>query len=323
MKPLVSIIVPVYNVEKYIYGCITSILTQTYDNLQVILVDDGTPDNSGKICDDFAQKDNRVSVIHKANGGLSSARNAGLDIAKGDYIIFVDSDDYLADNAVEILVAANEKYGADFVQFYMIHTNNEEYSKKHADENYNAEMLTDIKQMFWKMYNTVGSGESACTKLYKREMFDGLRFKEGIIHEDTHFVTLLIQKTKRALYLDSKLYYYVIHENSIITSPFSRKKLDGLWVSEFRISEFGRLGFIDLANHEKEKYFFNLANFWCLAKQAKDEECLRIIENKLNDFTKEKDVSFGKKAELIYKMSKKNTKLLYIYYLYKKITKQI
>lgn len=323
MKPLVSIIVPVYNVEKYISGCIMSILSQTYENLQVILVDDGTPDNSGKICDDFAGKDERISVIHKENGGLSSARNAGLDIASGDYIMFVDSDDYLADNAVEILVKANEEYDADFVQFYLVHTNDEEYSKKHAEDNYNAEVLTDTKQMFWKMYKTVGSGESACTKLYKKELFDSLRFKEGIIHEDTHFATIMIQRVKKALYLDSSLYYYVIREGSIITSTFSKKKLDGLWVSEFRISEFDRLGFNDLANHEKEKYFFSLVNFWCLAKEAKNKECLAIVENKLNTFERGSDVCFSKKIELIYRMCKKSNKLLYIYYLYKKITKQI
>ncbi len=323
MKPLVSIIVPVYNVEKYICGCITSILTQTYDNLQVVLVDDGTPDNSGKICDDFAQKDQRISVIHKENGGLSSARNAGLDIAKGDYIMFVDSDDYLVDNAVEILVEAIEKYNADFVQFYMIHTNDEEYSRKHTDKKYNAELLTDMKQMYWKMYNTVGAGESACTKLYKKELFNGLRFKEGIIHEDSHFAMLMIQQTKRALYLDSGLYYYVIRENSIITSPFSKKKLDGLWVSEFRISEFNRLGFDDLQNREKEQYFFKLANLWCFAAQAKDNECLEIIESKLKAFKRGSKIRFSKKAELIYKISKINIKFLYVYYLYKKIMKQI
>ncbi len=323
MKPLVSIIVPVYNVEKYIAGCITSILSQTYENLQVILVDDGTPDNSGKICNDFEKKDNRVLVIHKENGGLSSARNAGLDIATGDYVMFVDSDDYIVDNAVEILVGANEKYDADFVQFYMIHTESEEYKKEHASKEYNAELLTDLRQMYWKMYKTVGAGESACTKLYKRELFDGLRFKEGIIHEDSHFATLMLQKVKKALYLDSSLYYYVMRGNSIITSSFSKKKLDSLWVSEFRINEFDRLGFRDLENHEKEKYFFGLANFWCQAIQARNKECIKIIEDKIRGFEKESDIRFGKKTELIYKLAKKNVKLVYLYYLYKKIMKQI
>lgn len=323
MKPLVSVIVPVYNVEKYIRGCITSILSQTYKDLQVILVDDGTPDDSGKICDEFAQKDDRVLVIHKENGGLSSARNAGLDAAKGKYIMFIDSDDYIVDNAVEILVEECEKYDTDFVQFDTIHTTCPEYSPQHASENYGIEMLTDLRQMYWKMYKTLGPGVSACTRLHKKDLFDELRFKEGIIHEDDHFTLYALQKAKSGLYLDAKLYYYIVHENSILTSRFSKKNLDVLYVLECRMQEFERLGFDDLAKYAKEQYFLKLANFWCYAKQLKDKECLEIIENKLNNFKKRPDFGFSKKNALIYEISKINTKFLYVYYLYKKIMKQI
>lgn len=323
MKPLVSIIVPVYNVEKYIHSCVDSILTQTYENLQVILVDDGTLDNSGKICDEFAKKDNRVTVIHKENGGLSSARNKGLDVASGDYIMFVDGDDYLADNAVEILLSANEKYDADFVQFKLIHTECEDYIKKSANEKYNVQIITDLDKMYWKMYETVGSGESACTKLYKRHLFDGLRFKEGIIHEDVYFTLFMLQKAKKAVYLDIGLYYYIIRENSIITSSFSKKNLDSIWVLEERIKEFKRLGFADLEEYAKEMYFFHLTNMWCLAKHAKDRDSLKVIEEKIKIFNKNTSVKFSKKIEFIYNLSKTNVGLLYFYYLYKKITKQI
>lgn len=323
MKPLVSIIVPVYNVEKYIDSCIISIITQTYENLQVILVDDGTPDNSGKICDEYAKKDERISVIHKENGGQSSGRNAGLDIANGDYIMFVDSDDYIACNAVEILVRAIIKYDADFVQFNMVHTANMEYSKKHIAEEYNIELLEDLEQMYWKMFKTVGAGESACTKLYKNSMFDELRFKEGIIYEDVYFNLIMLQKVRRALYIDIGPYYYVIRPNSTITSSFSKKKLDSIWVLEERINEFKKLGFIDLENYAREKYFFQLTNLWCLAKQAKDRESLKIIEEKIRKFKKNSEVRFSKKIGLIYNLCKVNVGLLYFYYLYKKITKQM
>ncbi|MBQ7986573.1 MAG: glycosyltransferase [Clostridia bacterium] len=323
MKPLVSIIVPVYNVEKYITGCVTSILTQTYENLQVILVDDGTPDNSGKICDDFAEKDSRVLVVHKENGGLSSARNAGLDVAKGEYIMFIDSDDYIVDNAVEILVSACERYNTDFVQFDTIHTTNPEYSSCHAGEDYGMEILTDLRQMYWKMYKTLGPGVSACTKLHKRELFNDLRFKEGIIHEDDYFTLFALQKVKAGLYLDAKLYYYIVHENSILTSHFSKKKLDVLYVLECRTKEFEKLGFADLARFAKEQYFSRIADLWCQAIKAKDEECIRIIEEKIRTFKRGNNVSFSKKMELIYRMSRINIKFLYAYYLYKKILKQI
>ena len=106
MKELISIIVPIYNVEKYIHKCIESIINQTYKNLEIILVDDGSPDNCGNICEEYAKNDSRIKVIHKENNGLSSARNAGLEICKGDYIGFVDSDDYIELNMYEVLINA-------------------------------------------------------------------------------------------------------------------------------------------------------------------------------------------------------------------------
>lgn len=323
MKPLVSIIVPVYNVEKYISGCVTSILSQTYENLQVILVDDGTPDNSGKICDDFAVKDQRVQVIHKENGGLSSARNAGLDVTIGKYVMFIDSDDYIVDNAVEILVEACERYNTDFVQFDTIHTTCPDYSPQHAPEEFNMEIIADQRQMYWKMYQTLGPGVSACTKLHRRELFDELRFKEGIIHEDDYFTLFALQKVKVGLYLDAKLYYYIVHENSILTSRFSKKKLDLLYVLECRTKEFEKLGFKDLERHAKEQYFSRATDLWCQAIKAKDEECIGIIEEKIRAFKRGNNVSFTKKMELIYRMSRLNIKCLYAYYLYKMISKQI
>lgn len=323
MKPLVSVIVPVYNVEKYICGCITSILSQTYKNLQVILVDDGTPDNSGKICDEFAQKDDRVLVIHKENGGLSSARNAGLDAAKGKYIMFIDSDDYIVDNAVEILVEECEKYDTDFVQFDTIHTTCPEYSPQHASENYGIEMLTDLRQMYWKMYKTLGPGVSACTRLHKKDLFDELRFKEGIIHEDDHFTLYALQKAKSGLYLDAKLYYYVIHENSILTSQFSKKNLDVLYVLKCRIQEFQKLEFSDLENYAKEQYFIKLITLWCNAKKANDSDSVEYITKELMDFINKKKIILGGKFKMIYYLCKINVSLLYFYYLYRKIMRQM
>ena len=321
MKPLVSIIVPVYNIEKYIRGCITSILSQTYKELQVVLVDDGTPDLSGKICDEFAQTDSRVFVIHKENGGLSSARNAGLEVATGDYIMFVDGDDYLVDNAVEILVRANEKYDADFVQFDTVHTTCPDYSYQHSSEEYNVEILTDLREMYWKMHKTLGPGVSACTKLHKKELFEGIRFKEGIVHEDDYLTLYMLQNVKKALYIDAKLYYYIVHENSILTSSFSKKKLDVLYVSECRMQEMERLGYRDLHNYENEQYFLRLANLWCSAKRFDNMECLGIIEEKLRNYNK--SFRFSRKNELLYKISKANTKMLSFYYIYKKMTKHI
>ena len=322
MKLLVSIIIPVYNVEKYLSSCITSIISQTYTNLQIILVDDGTPDNSGEICDEFAKKDNRITVIHKKNGGLSSARNAGLDIATGDYIMFVDGDDFLVDNAVEILVSANEEYDADFVQFDTVHVTRSNYSFQRASYEYNAELLTDLRQMYWKMYKTLGPGVSACTKLHKRALFDDLRFKEGIIHEDDYLTLFMLQRVKSALYLDSKLYYYIVHENSILTSSFSKKKLDVLFISECRLKELKRLKYDDLADFEEEQYFLKLVNLWCSAKCAKDKDSLKTINHKLIEFKNNKTAKFRGKSNFLFKLCRINVNLLYFYSLYKKARKQ-
>ena len=115
MQPLISVIIPVYKVELYLRECIDSVLAQTYQNLEVILVDDGSPDQCGSICEQYAEKDNRVCVIHKENGGLSDARNAGIDVAKGEYIGFVDSDDWVAPDMYECLYKASVEYNAEFV----------------------------------------------------------------------------------------------------------------------------------------------------------------------------------------------------------------
>lgn len=115
-QQMLSIIVPVYKVEKYLRQCLDSIVNQTYENLEIILIDDGSPDNCGKICDEYAQRDNRIKVIHKENGGLSSARNIGTQIAKGEYITYVDSDDWLDKNMYSELISALEKYNLDMVR---------------------------------------------------------------------------------------------------------------------------------------------------------------------------------------------------------------
>lgn len=322
MKPLVSIIVPVYNVEKYVSGCITSLLMQTYRNLQIILVDDETPDNSGKICDDFAEKDERISVIHKKNGGLSSARNAGIDVANGDYIMFLDSDDYLAENAVEMLVCANKEDDADIVQFDFFETDKEYYSFC-ADVPKNISFTQDKKEMFEKIYEIGGSAVSACTKLYKSSLFDSFRFKEGILYEDEHMCTHLLPHVNSILYVDAKLYSYVKRNGSIINSDFSPKKLDRIFISHDRICQLEKLQYYDLLQTEKNKLFLTLITLWCDAKKVNEKKSLEYIDEELKKFLNSEKVTLDGKFRLIYDLCRINVKLLYFYYLYKIVTKQI
>ena len=188
-KPLISVIIPCYNVEKYLYRCVDSIIGQTYKNLEIILVDDGSPDNCGKICDEYAAKDGRIKVIHKENGGLSDARNVAIDVAKGEWLTFVDSDDYLTKDYVDTLYNLCIKYKtkvtvADWCIFA-------EGTYPFMSKRKNKEILFSQNGALEDMFNQVHFDVSACTKLYHHSLFEGVRFPKGMLFED-----LRIDKTE-------------------------------------------------------------------------------------------------------------------------------
>lgn len=213
MNDLISIIVPVYNVEQYIEKCVISIMNQTYKNIEIILVDDGATDNSGKICDELKEKDNRITVIHKKNGGLSDARNAGLKIAKGEYIGFVDSDDYIEQDMFEALYKINKQNDADIsiVSFYELYGGKvigvraskslEVFNKIDAIK----ELLIDTKIQSY-----------AWNKLFKRELFKDINFPTNKNFEDIATTLLLFEKANKIVLLESPKYYYVRRDDSII-----------------------------------------------------------------------------------------------------------
>ena len=213
MDELISIIVPVYNVEKYIEKCIQSIIDQTYKNIEIILVDDGSTDNSGNMCDDFKMKDNRIKVIHKKNGGLSDARNAGMKIATGEYIGFVDSDDYIAKDMFETLYSLNKKYNSEIsiVSFYEIYkgkvigVRDSKELKQYTKTEAMRELLidTNIQSYAWN-------------KLFKRELFEGLEFPTNKNFEDIATTLLLFEKANKVVLLEDPKYYYVRRDDSIV-----------------------------------------------------------------------------------------------------------
>lgn len=226
IKNKVSIIVPVYNVEKYLEQCVNSILAQTYKNIEVILVDDGSPDNCPQICDDFAAKDQRIKVIHKKNGGLSSARNAGLDVATGEYVMFIDSDDFIDSKMVEFLLETRRKTHADIVCCGMCRYN--------GDMSFTISETTSKKNI--EIYDTANALKklvltdidcSSCNKLYTKELINETRFKVGRNNEDKPFLFELYQKCNTVAYTDKVYYYYRITEGSI-TNSFNEKSFDVL-----------------------------------------------------------------------------------------------
>lgn len=209
----VSVIVPVYKVEKYLPKCIDSIINQTHKNLEIILVDDGSPDNCGIICDEYAEKDDRIKVIHKKNGGVSSAKNVGLSIATGDYITFVDGDDFLDEDIYEFLINNINEYNADISvcgKYKYYETGTEEKD----DESITPVYLVS-NQIEW-FVNAGRNAAQTWNKLYKRELIGNVRFDEDItMAEDWKFNYQVIKKSKGMIYYAVPKYHYLIRDNGI------------------------------------------------------------------------------------------------------------
>lgn len=231
----VSIIVPVYQVEKYIRQCIDSILAQTFTDFELILVDDGSKDNSGKICDEYAEKDKRIRVIHKENGGLSDARNKGLDNASGNYFMFVDGDDYIAPNMTECLHNNILKADADIAACNYRYIFESDGEKDFATEN-KAEVLNS-NEIFYNRKNerNYGFWTVAWNKLYKREKFKSLRFRFGKYHEDEFWANDIYQTDITVIAVKESLYYYRQRSNSIMGNKNIRKCFDIIEAFQERI----------------------------------------------------------------------------------------
>jgi len=211
---LISVIVPVYNVEKYLSNCLDSIINQTYRNLEIILVDDGSTDGSVKICDDYAKKDNRIIVIHKENGGASTARNKGLDIAKGDYISFIDSDDYINCYMLEHLLNAIIRDNTDISICKIKFTKSLVESCNDNKDGISSVIMVD--DVYEKLYNGQGlEMTSPCNKLIAKSVFKDLRYPVGIINEDIAILHLLMDRIREVSYINEIYYYYYQHDASV------------------------------------------------------------------------------------------------------------
>lgn len=223
-KALISIIVPVYNVNKYIKKCVNSITSQTYSNLEIILVDDGSKDTSGDICDELAKNDSRIKVIHKVNGGLSDARNCGIDIASGKYIGFVDGDDYIAPQMMENMLLAIERHHAAVAMCGRFVVDEEENIEKKMftlDEEKVFDGKTAIRYAL--TYN--GCDFAAWDKLYKKSLFDGVRYPLGVMSEDYQVTPMVLSSADKIVHVASPFYYYVQRRGSITKQEFTEKRV--------------------------------------------------------------------------------------------------
>lgn len=288
---LISIIIPVYKVEKYLEKCIESVLKQTYTNLQIILVDDGSPDNCGKICDEYAKKDSRIEVIHKANGGLSDARNVGISKAKGRYIGFVDSDDYIKEDMYEILLNLIKKYDADvsICNLYDVIDGNECIrNKENGIREYSR--LDILKKVL--LDKNIQS--YAWNKLYEKELFDEIKYPIGKKYEDIGTTFYLFEKCNKIVVTSEPEYYYLKRADSLVNNVTESTILD---YTEIIIQRY-----IYIKQNIKELRKYN--NYY-LAKTLITAH--NDIEN-LENISEEMQQRYKKLYELVLEIIKSNSK---------------
>lgn len=272
MCDLVSIIIPVYNVEIYLRKCIDSVLKNTYKHIEIILVDDGSLDSSSSICDEYQKKYQNVKVIHKTNGGLSSARNSGLEIAEGKYILFIDSDDYISEDFIQDLVNTMIKSDVEVVQSNFEKIN--EGGKSLYIPNIIPQVYSSKEQILDAFFIDHNIHVTAWGKLYKKEIFNKIKFMEGKNNEDNIFIADLFEQIDSYACIDNAGYKYLQRTNSIINSKFSEKKLDALFAT----------------NYIKHKCMQNWENYISYSVVLVCKSCIYLYYDYLKSKTKNKRI---------------------------------
>lgn len=289
----ISVVVPIYNVEKYIERCLDSILAQTYSDFELILVDDGSPDKSGDIAEEYAKKDTRVKALHKPNGGLSSARNYGIVRASGEYICFVDSDDWVEPTYLEELSGLLEKNEADIAICGFLKNSGEDIIETKVDENIVVQSGIDaIGNIYGSQYVKY---VVAWNKMYRRILFDNVLYTEGIINEDEAICAQLYYQAKKVVCTDKVLYNYrVSNSDSIMSARYTLKRLDILKALEIRMDFYQEKKLSDYYEKDSFKYMYKILLNIIEIKKMDGRDNLVIKELKSKYWVKYKEsVGFG------------------------------
>ena len=249
MEDLISIIVPVYKTEKYLDRCVQSIQRQAHPNIEVILVDDGSPDKSGDLCDALAETDDRIRVIHKQNGGISSARNAGIEASRGTYVCFVDSDDYIDKEYASTLYKMISETDADLAKIDYVEIDTDDHSEDSAPAAIQVYEGEEVEKAFLRL-----RVDSACVFLYKRFLIGDTRFPEGKTSEDIPFNYHIFQKANKFAYCPVKKYYYWHNPDSISNGPLDRNMLNYLCFREEIYKDYCEKGDGELARLSEVLY---------------------------------------------------------------------
>ena len=226
MNPMISVIVPIYNVEKYLARCVDSIVNQTYKNLEIILVDDGSPDRCPRMCDDYAEKDSRIKVVHKKNGGLSDARNEGMAVATGEYISFIDSDDYVSDDFFECLLDVMNKENSDIAECSVV---------KFYEDNRFDEFSDDLSVKTYDTQDAMSAliaenpfHQHVWNKLYKTELVKDIPYAVGKLNEDEFWTYRVFGRANKVARINKTMYYYFQRSSSIMGVGYNIRRLDAL-----------------------------------------------------------------------------------------------
>lgn len=282
---MISVIVPIYNVENYLEDCINSILNQSYKELEIILVDDGSPDSCGKICDKYSKKDSRITVIHKENGGLSDARNTGIDAANGEYLSFVDSDDLLHKDFYLTLFNILIDNNSDISMCNFLKFTNEKVNDKFI-KNPTIKTISNIDALNDLYTNKYVNYIVACNKLYKATLFKNLKFPLGKIHEDEFTIPKILFKANKISIIEEELYYYRQTPNSIMNSQFNISNLDFLEAIDDRLSFITENKLDMLYNKCIYQLSFERINFYYMIKNSdipNKEDLLNELRKKLSN----------------------------------------
>lgn len=268
--PMISVIVPVYKAEKYIESCVQSILAQTYGDFELILVEDGSPDRSGEICDDLKETDTRIRVVHKENGGAATARNVGLDVAKGEYIAFIDCDDCVHPKYLEFLLALQKETDADFsLCYYDFFTEDGDWFNDDPRMEYELLNGAELLENFTEHYRKV-SLISLCMKLFKKEVFEGMRIPEGYIEEDSMSLPHILERSKRIARSEEKLYHWRITPGSVTRSGLTEKSFAHIEVRRYQAEFFAERG-SDQADHFRKEFLVRVLHYYYKVQDEKPE----------------------------------------------------
>ncbi len=298
---LISVIVPVYRVEQYLNRCVKSIIQQTYRNTEIILVDDGSPDNCPKMCDELAAQYKNIKVIHKVNGGLSSARNAGLDICKGKYISFIDSDDFIDNRFIECLYNLIVKYEASLAMLNYVEVKDSKKLPQIKTRKAIFYQGKEVEKAFLKL-----KIDSVCVGLYHRDIISSQRFIEGKTSEDILFNFEIFCKAESFVYLPEKRYFYYYNSESISNGVLDRNMFNYLEfrrnISEYYIDKDNELRCLAKALYARAAFGLQCRmSFYGVAKELDEGECKRIFSSVFKNNKKEfyKELSIPKSRKII------------------------